>query len=52
MVEATSSYDQCSTGWTAIIIVMMVMIIVMMEIIIVMTVMTIVIMVMTLCRFD
>ena len=52
MVEASSSYDQCSTGWTAMIIVMMVMrilmiaiIIVMMEITIVMTAMIIVIMV-------
>ena len=42
MVEASSSYDQCSTGWTAMIIVMMAM----MEMIVVMTVMIILIMVM------
>ena len=42
MVEASSSYDQCSTGWTAMIIVMMAM----MEMIVVMTVLIILIMVM------
>ena len=38
MVEASSSYDQCSTGWTAMIIVMMVMVIVMIAMMMVMVI--------------